>query len=127
MTMPFKKKELEYYKKLLLEKREETLKSIEDRKKLSFKSQQQMTEELDQAAQASEQALNMRLLDKDLKLLREIDLAFARFEDGSYGICEGTGEEIERKRLELRPWTRYSLDYKQELEHKKKMQKFNQT
>lgn len=125
--MAFKKKELEYFRNLLHERREETLRSIEDRKKLSFKVQQQMTEELDQAAQASEQALNMRLLDKDLKLLREIDLALARFEEGTYGICEGTGEEIERKRLELRPWTRYSLDYKQELEQKKKMQRFNRT
>lgn len=121
--MAFKKKELKHYKELLQQKREETLQSIAERKKLSFKSQQQITEELEQASQASEQALHMRLLDKDLKLLREIDLAIARFEDGSYGICEGTGEEIERKRLELRPWTRYSLEHKEELERKKKFEK----
>lgn len=121
--MAFKKKELKLYKKLLVQRREETLESINDRKKLSFKSQQQMTEELEQASQASEQALHMRLLDKDLKLLREIDLALLRFDDGSYGYCEGTGEEIERKRLELRPWTRYSLEHKEELERKKKFQR----
>ncbi len=121
--MAFKKKELQHYKELLHEKRDEILKSIQERKKLSFQSQEQMVEEIDQASQASEQALHMRLLDKDLKLLREIDLALARFEDGSYGYCMGTGEEIERKRLELRPWTRYSLEHKQELERKKKFQK----
>ena len=121
--MAFKKKELKHYRELLGTKREEIIESIAQRKRLSFKSQQQMTEELDQAAQASEQALHMRLLDKDLKLLREIDLALLRFDDGSYGICEGTGEEIERKRLELRPWTRYSLEHKEELERKKKFQK----
>jgi len=121
--MAFKKKELKHYKELLLKKRDETLESIAERKKLSFKSQQQITEELEQASQASEQALHMRLLDKDLKLLKEIDRAIERFEDGSYGICEGTGEEIERKRLELRPWTRYSLEHKEELERKKKFQK----
>ena len=121
--MAFKKKELNYYKKLLQEKREELLRSIADRKRLSFKSQEQMVEELDQASQASEQALHIRLLDKDLKLLREIDAAMTRFENGTYGYCEGTGEEIEKKRLDLRPWTRYSLEYKQELERRKKFQK----
>lgn len=123
--MAFKKKELKHYKELLLEKRDELLKSINERKQLSFKNQEQLVEEIDQAAQASEQALHLRLLDKDLKLLREIDLALARFEDGSYGYCEGTGEEIERKRLEIRPWTRYSLEHKEELERRKKMKKMS--
>ena len=118
-----KKKELQHFKKLLMEKREEVLTSIKERKQLSFKSQEQVVEEIDQASQASEQALHLRLLDKDLKLLREIDLALARFEDGTYGICEGTGEPIEMKRLELRPWTRYSLEYKEEMERRKKFEK----
>ena len=121
--MAFKKKELEHYKNLLLEKRDEIIGSIDERKKLSFKSQEQMTEELDQASQAADQALHMRLLDKDLKLLREIDSALERWKDGEYGYCMGTGEEIERKRLELRPWTRYSIEHKEELERKKKFRK----
>ena len=106
-----------------MEKREEVLESIKERKKLSFQNQEVLAEELDQASQASEQALHLRLLDKDLKLLREIDLAIKRMEEGSYGICEGTGEEIERKRLELRPWTRFSVEYKEELERRKKAEK----
>ena len=122
--MAFKKKELKHYRELLLNKREELLETIAERKRLSFKSQEQMVEEIDQANQASEQALHLRLLDKDLKLLREIDKALIRFEDGTYGYCEGTGEEIERQRLELRPWTRFSIEYKQEIERKKKLRKF---
>ncbi len=118
--MPFKKKELKRYKELLLEKRAEVLLSIKHRKELSFKTNEDVVEEIDRASQASEQALHQRLLDKDLKLLREIDHALARMEEGEYGFCEGTGEEIERKRLELRPWTRYSVEYKEELERKKK-------
>ncbi|RJO64839.1 MAG: TraR/DksA family transcriptional regulator [Myxococcales bacterium] len=121
--MPFKKKELQHFKDLLMKKRQELLDTINARKQLSFKNQEIVVEEIEQASQASEQALHMRLLDKDLKLLREIDLALARFEEGTYGLCEGTGEEIDRKRLELRPWTRYSLDYKEELEQKKKREK----
>lgn len=121
--MPLKKKDIKYFEKLLMEKREEVLESIKERKKLSFQNQEVLAEELDQASQASEQALHLRLLDKDLKLLREIDLAIKRMEEGSYGICEGTGEEIERKRLELRPWTRFSVEYKEELERRKKAEK----
>lgn len=121
--MPLKKKDIKYFEKLLMEKRDEVLESIKERKKLSFQNQEVLAEELDQASQASEQALHLRLLDKDLKLLREIDLALKRMEEGSYGICEGTGEEIERKRLELRPWTRFSVEYKEELERRKKAEK----
>ncbi len=121
--MAFKKKELQHYRELLLKKREEMLSSIKERKHRSFKNQEQFVEEIDQAAQASDQALHLRLLDKDLKLLREIDLALVRLDEGEYGICAGTGEEIERKRLELRPWTRYSLEHKEEMERRKKQQK----
>lgn len=121
--MPLKKKDIKYFEKLLMEKREEVLESIKERKKLSFQNQEVLAEELDQASQASEQALHLRLLDKDLKLLREIDLALKRMEEDCYGICEGTGEEIDRKRLELRPWTRFSVEYKEELERRKKAEK----
>ncbi len=54
------------------------------------------------------QALNQR--DKFLERIREIDQALQRYEDGSFGVCEETGEEIEDKRLLALPWTRLSLE-----------------
>jgi len=54
------------------------------------------------------QALNQR--DKLLAKIKEIDEALSRLEEGSYGICEETGEDIEEKRLLAIPWTRLSLE-----------------
>jgi DnaK suppressor protein len=73
-------------------------------------------DELDQATRHSEQAFLLRLADKERKLVLEIDRALSKFEHGTYGVCEGTGEPIGFKRLEARPWSRYSVEYKELLE-----------
>ena len=57
----------------------------------------------DRATQESEFGLELRTRDRERKLLRKIDAALARIDDGSYGYCEETGEEIGLKRLEARP------------------------
>jgi DnaK suppressor protein len=57
----------------------------------------------DRATQESEFGLELRTRDRERKLLRKIDGALNRVEDGSYGFCEETGEEIGLKRLEARP------------------------
>lgn len=78
-----------------------------------------LPDEMDIASRQTDQAYLLRLADKEKKLLREIDRALAKFERGNYGICEGTGEPIGLKRLELRPWTRHSLEYKELLERER--------
>ena len=57
----------------------------------------------DRATQESEFSLELRTRDRERKLLRKIESALIRIEDGSYGFCEETGEEIGLKRLEARP------------------------
>jgi DnaK suppressor protein len=57
----------------------------------------------DRATQESEFGLELRTRDRERKLLRKIDQALGRIEDGSYGWCDETGEEIGLKRLEARP------------------------
>lgn len=57
----------------------------------------------DRATQESEFGLELRTRDRERKLLRKINSALSRIEDGSYGFCEETGEEIGLKRLEARP------------------------
>ena len=57
----------------------------------------------DRATQESEFGLELRTRDRERKLLRKINSALARIEDGTYGYCEETGEEIGLKRLEARP------------------------
>jgi DnaK suppressor protein len=57
----------------------------------------------DRATQESEFGLELRTRDRERKLLKKIAQAMARIEDGSYGFCEETGEEIGLQRLEARP------------------------
>ena len=57
----------------------------------------------DRATQESEFGLELRTRDRERKLIRKITSALNRIEDGSYGYCEETGEEIGLKRLEARP------------------------
>ena len=57
----------------------------------------------DRATQESEFGLELRTRDRERKLLRKIESALSRIEDGSYGWCDETGEEIGLKRLEARP------------------------
>jgi DnaK suppressor protein len=49
------------------------------------------------------------LMDSERKILKEIDAALSRIEDGTYGICEGNSESIPRQRLEAIPWARYCV------------------
>ena len=57
----------------------------------------------DRATQESEFGLELRTRDRERKLLRKIDSALIRIDEGDYGYCDETGEEIGLKRLEARP------------------------
>lgn len=81
-----------------------------------------LADEIDIAQRSTDQAWLFRFADKERKLLIEIDAAIEKMRNGEYGICEGTDEAIGFKRLELRPWTRYSVAYKEMLEREKAQQ-----
>jgi RNA polymerase-binding transcription factor DksA len=63
-----------------------------------------------------EQEFTLGLVEKDRILLREINAALAKIQDGTYGLCEGTGQPISKARLEAQPWARYSIEYARMLE-----------
>ena len=56
------------------------------------------------------------LMDSERKLIVEIDGALDSIENGTYGICEGTGQPIPKERLEAIPWARYCAAYASLLE-----------
>ena len=64
----------------------------------------------DRATQESEFSLELRTRDRERKLLKKIDQAIGRIEEGEYGYCEETGEEIGLKRLEARPVATLSVE-----------------
>ncbi|MBZ0117584.1 MAG: TraR/DksA C4-type zinc finger protein, partial [Sandaracinaceae bacterium] len=78
-----------------------------------------LPDETDMAQRSTEQAYLIRFADKERKLLNEIDHALDKMRSAEYGVCEGTDEAIGYKRLELRPWTRYSVAYKEQMERER--------
>lgn len=115
----------EYFKKVLLEKRMEILRNVNE-----FEDEALKKSRLDAAGDLSsmpihmadigtdnyEQEFALGLMDSERKLLREIDDALERIEQKTYGICEGTGKRIPKARLKARPWARYCVEYAEMLE-----------
>jgi DnaK suppressor protein len=56
------------------------------------------------------------LMDSERKLLLEIEEALKRIEDGTYGICQGSGKPISKARLKAIPWAKYCVEYANLLE-----------
>ena len=74
----------------------------------------------DRATLESEFALELRTRDRERKLIRKIEEALSRIEDGSYGYCNETGEPIGVKRLEARPVATLSLEAQERRERREK-------
>jgi len=66
----------------------------------------------DRASQESDIALELRNRDRERKLIKKIDDALERIENGEYGFCESCGVEIGLKRLEARPTATLCIDCK---------------
>lgn len=77
-------------------------------------------DEMDEATFEGTSSMTSKLLERDVRLLQEIDRALAKMAEGSYGLCEGTGEPIGYARLRLQPWARYSVSYQEELEREER-------
>ena len=74
----------------------------------------------DRATQEEEFSLELRTRDRERKLIRKIEEALERIEDGGYGYCLETGEEIGIKRLEARPVATLSLEAQERRERREK-------
>lgn len=104
----------------ILEDTRKELQSKLKKRRSGTTAEQAPGDEADLASEDAEISLETRLMDRDAKLLREVERALEKVQMGTYGLCEGTDEPIGYARLKLRPWTRYSVTYKEELEREEK-------
>jgi DnaK suppressor protein len=65
----------------------------------------------DIASEINEEALASVLTENEIDLLKQIEHALQKIEDGTYGICEGTKKKIPIARLKAIPWTPYTIEY----------------
>jgi RNA polymerase-binding protein DksA len=121
---PLVEAKVEYFKRLLLAKRSELLNNVSHMEDEALRKSLQTSGDLssmpihmaDLGSDNFEQDLAVGLMDGERKLLHEIDRALDRVEQGTYGICEGTGKPISTARLEAMPWARYCIEYERIIE-----------
>lgn len=100
----------------LREERARVMEQTRRHESLARETFERAADEFDLASEESERSVTLRLLEKERKLLAELDRALAKLEDGTYGLCEGSEEPIGFARLNARPWARHGLTFKEELE-----------
>ena len=76
---------------------------------------------VDQASSYTEKNVEMRAINRQIKLISKIDSAIKRIKDGTYGFCEDTGEPIGLKRLMARPVATLSIAAQEKHEKNEKV------
>ena len=111
-----------FFKKKLLEWKNEIIKS--NSKGLYFSDvdhEISSPDIVDQASSQTEKTVEMRTLNRQIKLLSKIDGAIKRINDNTYGYCEETGEPIGLKRLIARPIATLSIEAQEKHEKNEKI------
>jgi DnaK suppressor protein len=103
-------RQLEHFRQILLAWKRELMEEVDRTVHHMQDEASNFPDPNDRATQESEFGLELRTRDRERKLLKKIDSALERIDDGSYGYCEETGEEIGLKRLEARPVATLSLE-----------------
>jgi len=118
----FSSKELEHFRDLLLAKRREIVGDVSSMEREALRSSGGSNlstlpiHMADMGTDNYEQEFTLGLVETERRLLREINHALGKIQNGTFGICEGTGKPISKARLEVQPWARYSIEYAKQLE-----------
>jgi RNA polymerase-binding protein DksA len=117
-------KELELYRDAILAKRREIVGDMSSMEREALRASGSTNlsnlplHMADMGTDNYEQEFTLGLMEKDRKLLRDLNDALAKIQNGTYGLCEGTGKPISKARLEAQPWARYSIEYARKLERR---------
>lgn len=105
-------KDLEFFRVLLKNMIEEaqlkgdsTLEDLTDSNEL-------FADPADRASAEADRAFTLRIRDRERRLIRKIQAAMQRLEDGSYGVCDECGDDISIARLKARPVTKLCINCK---------------
>ena len=113
-------KHLEYFRQKLLDWRSELVKessfTLQDLKENNLNE----PDLNDRASNEADQSLELRTRDRMRKLIKKINQALDRIENGTYGYCEETGEPIGLDRLEARPIATLSIEAQERHERMEK-------
>ncbi len=96
------------YRTMLLKKRDELLVSVKGEPE-ALSASLQTPDAVEFAVKTAEQDVTAWTADLRSQMLKEIDRALERVARGSYGVCEGCGQDISPARLKAIPWARYCV------------------
>ena len=111
-----------YFKKRLIEWKNEIVESNTKGLYLSDTNQEISSSDIvDQASSQTEKTIEMRTLNRQIKLLSKINKAIKKINNNTYGFCEETGEPIGLKRLIARPIATLSIEAQEKHEKNEKI------
>lgn len=113
-------KQLEYFRQKLMTWRDELVEESRETISNLRDEVRDVGDEAERATRETENSLELRTRDRYRKLIKKIDQALARVDEGEYGYCEETGEEIGLARLEARPIATLCLDAQERWELRQK-------
>jgi len=119
---PLTKRDLGMFRRMLLEKRREIVGDMSGIEAEALKTDRDESKgdisdhPADAGTDNFEQEFSLGLLESERVILGEIDEALGRLDEGTYGVCLGTGKPIGKPRLKARPWAKYCIDYARMIE-----------
>lgn len=105
-------KDIEYFRILLAGMLEEAQHKGDSTLEDLTGSNEIFADPADRASAESDRAFTLRIRDRERRLIRKIQAAIQRMEDGTYGVCEDCGDEIGIARLKARPVTKLCINCK---------------
>jgi DnaK suppressor protein len=123
--MKLKKEDLEYFGGVLQRQLDELVRgaerTVDDMTEAEGKTA--FPDPTDRASLESDRNFELRIRDRERKLINKIKKALEKIEDESFGFCEVCGEPIDFKRLEARPVTTHCIECKTSEEEEEKIRK----
>jgi len=117
--MPLKKTEVNKFKKRLEELRQKLVGALQS-SSAEVKKPDEATgysqHQADQGTDDYDRKLSLELTAQEFQLLRQIDRALEKVKEGTYGICDISGEEIPKPRLEAMPYALTTVQAQEKLE-----------
>jgi len=112
-----KKKDLKIAKENLEKMRREVMNEVQENYAASREiGQSNMPDLADMSSNAYSREMLLNLSDAQHRKLKDIDAALERLDNDEYGTCVGCGEEIAPRRMEVRPFSRYCIECKTDIE-----------
>ncbi|EKE08015.1 MAG: hypothetical protein ACD_17C00395G0006 [uncultured bacterium] len=117
--MPLKKAEIEEFKNRLIELREQVTKTVRGAKEAVTQPDEAKGYSQHSADEGTDdfvKNINLEVTNKEFGLLRQIDRALEKIDEGTYGVCDISAEEIPLKRLEAIPYATMTVKAQEKFE-----------